>query len=131
MPYIKSENEKVAKMKRSIIDGGSRRFKNKVLSPLYDGNEAYVDTHYYILTDFQPGEEQKEMLDVLSLCFEAGIDISKSKAWKMYYRQKTTLFADKVNNLSDLAKIAFIEQEQKEDDLGDTSEWQFFEKVSS
>jgi len=127
----KSDNEKVAKMKRGIIDGGSRRFKNKVLSPLYDGNEEYVDAHYYILTDFQPGKEQKEMLDILSLCFEAGIDLKTSKAWKLYYRQKSTLFAERINNLSDLAKIAFIEQEKKEVELEDTSEWQFFKKVNS
>ena len=127
----RSDNEKVAKLTRAIIDGSARRFKERNLGIIYGDNEAYKDWHMWILTDFQPGDEQQEMIELLYLLYLKKIKINECKFWKMYYASKTSLLSKKISGLTNISKVAWMEQEKEEENIGDIKEWLLFEKDSS
>jgi hypothetical protein len=130
----RAENEKVAKLKRAIIDGSARRYKESTLKDIYSDEKlgkTYQKWHFNILTDFMPGEAMQEMIDVLSLLYIKKVDLDNYRPWLLYYAHKSMLFAEKISSLSDLAKIAFMEQDKKEEEIGDTKEWLLFPKDNS
>jgi len=127
---FRAESEKVAKMTRAMIDNAGRRVKSKNLAFIYAGlpealAKTYIDITYNILTDFPPGKEMQDMISILLLHAEAKIDINEDPAFRLYYGYKMTLLARKVSSLTNLSKVAFMEQETMEDKEGDTSLWDF------
>lgn len=131
----KTENEKVAKLTRAIIDGSSRRYRNATLGAVYSKKpeltEMYCRWHNWILTDFHEGPEMQEMIDTMLLLYMKGIKLDENDLWLYYYGHMSTLFAKKISSFTNISKVAFMEQEQKEDKEGDITEWLFLKKDNS
>ena len=123
------EAEKVAKLTRAIIDGTAKRYKNSTLGDIYGSKpelaEDYQKWHYNILTDFAPGKEMQEMVDTLLLLFMKDVNLNECNAWLLYYGHMTTLFAMKVSGLTNISKVAFMEQEKREEKIGSAEDWRF------
>jgi len=129
---FKAESEKVAKLTRAIIDGTARRYKETTLGDIYPDEKlgvSYKKWHYNVLTDFMPGEDMQQMVDILLLMYMDKVDIDNYEPWLLYYGHMSVLFAKKVSGLTNISKVAFMEQDKKEEEIGDTEEWLLFPKA--
>lgn len=112
------QGEKVAAMTRAMGHGVQARIKKRDLSYIYpdpDIGPAYIEYHYRILTDFDVESEAiEEAISILLLAYANKKDVRNWRPWQMYYALAMKSFSHKINKMSNISKVSFMEQEVPE-----------------
>jgi hypothetical protein len=117
------ENEKVAKMTRSIAQDMGRLFKRDAIRKIYsekkvngvDIGAVCTDWTYTVLTNLAYNEPLLDrLLKMIYLAYQRNKNLDEDRLWLMYMATKGLIsFSDKVDGMPIIAKLSFMGQLEK------------------
>ena len=114
--------EKNYKMRRAMSQEIGHRMKTDDLQRIFpekkingkDISETYRSYGYKIITDFDTEKDMQHALQFMLLRFyEKGIDLDENRKWKWVYFLCMQSTAQKIDKMTDITKLAFMDSTEK------------------
>ena len=125
---IDKDNDKVAKMARSMSQDMGKRFKEEVLRKIYPKKDVKgidvglicTNWAYDVLTNLDCNPKvQDKLLRLIRVSYLTNVNLDKDELWLDYMAiYGIRAFATKIDKFAQIAKIAFMGQLDKPEDKG-------------